>query len=124
MSKQFSLFDTWLATDWASLEVTDHRYWTKKLVFTNVVQSTVTVVLTSNVPQVLQANRLMEPSTYHVESYFHDLQPDMACVILSSLWLANVVELYLPIIFVIWPYRSISRIVTRAALTYKTSVSH
>ena len=43
----------------------------------------------------MQANRLMEPSMYHmvnVESYLYDLQSDMACVLLSSLWLANVVE--------------------------------
>ena len=64
---------------------------------------------------------------YHmvnVESYLYDLQSDMACVLLSSLWLANMVEHCLPIIFVIWPYRSISETGARAALTYKISVSH
>lgn len=56
--------------------------------------------------------------------YLDGLQADVACVLPSSLWLANMVEHCLPIIFVIWPYRSISETGARAALTYKISVSH
>ena len=48
----------------------------------------------------------MEASNYRiidVETSLHVLHSDMECVLLSSLWLANVVESYLPTITVVCP---------------------